>query len=172
MGADLVVEHRAFPLRPVPAENVPFKGTYREAGWRRCNQMSEGDGIVFNPWPHDALPGWSLPALEAAKVVAKQGEELFEHVHMALYEAFFTRSLNMRWCCHEDSTQDGVDIFLGSWVEWALGSAFLTVIPAQAGISGESATKYHEIPACAGMTILARSAPTARPAQSSFDAAA
>jgi predicted DsbA family dithiol-disulfide isomerase len=95
MGADLVVEHRAFPLRPEPAEAVPFKGTYREAGWRRCNQMSEGDGIVFNPWPHATLPGWSLPALEAAKVVAKQGEEVFERVHMALYEAFFTRSLNI-----------------------------------------------------------------------------
>ena len=95
MGADLVVEHRAFPLRPEPAEAVPFKGTYREAGWRRCNQMSEGDGIVFNPWPHAALPGWSLPALEAAKVVAKQGEEVFERVHTALYEAFFTRSLNI-----------------------------------------------------------------------------
>jgi len=64
MGPDLIVEHRAFPLRPTPAESVPFKGTYREAGWQRCNQMSAGDGIVFNPWPHDALPGWSLPALK------------------------------------------------------------------------------------------------------------
>ena len=95
MGPDLVVEHRAFPLRPVAAENVPFKGTYREAGWRRCNQMSAGDGIVFNPWPHETLPGWSLPALEAAKVVAKQGEAVFERVHIALYEAFFTRGLNI-----------------------------------------------------------------------------
>ena len=95
MGSDLVVEHRAFPLRPTPAENVPFKGTYREAGWQRCNQMSAGDGIVFNPWPHPLLPGWSLPALEAAKVVAKQGEAIFERVHIALYEAFFTRSLNI-----------------------------------------------------------------------------
>ena len=95
MGADLVVEHRAFPLRPAPAENVPFKGTYREAGWRRCNDMSAGDGIVFNPWPHAALPGWSLPALEAAKIVAKQGDAVFERVHLALYEAFFTRSLDI-----------------------------------------------------------------------------
>ena len=95
MGPDLVVEHRAFPLRPVPAESVPFKGTYREAGWQRCNQMSAGDGITFTPWPHAVLPGWSLPALEAAKVVAKQGEALFERVHIALYEAFFTRSLNI-----------------------------------------------------------------------------
>ena len=95
MGSDLVVEHRAFPLRPAPAADVPFKGTYREEGWRRCNQMSAGDGITFTPWPHAALPGWSLPALEAAKCVAKQGEAVFERVHIALYEAFFTRSLNI-----------------------------------------------------------------------------
>ena len=95
MGTDLVVEHRAFPLRPVPAEDVPFTGTSREAGWQRCNQMSAGDGIVFTPWPHAALPGWSLPALEAAKLVAKQGEVLFERVHIALYAAFFTHSLNI-----------------------------------------------------------------------------
>ena len=95
MGSDLVIDQRAFTLRPAPAENVPFKGTYREQGWQRCNQMSAGDGITFTPWPHAALPGWSLPALEAAKVVAKQGEAVFERVHMALYEAFFTRSLNI-----------------------------------------------------------------------------
>ena len=95
MGPDLVVEHRAFPLRPGPAENVPFRGTYREEGWRRCHQMSAGDGISFTPWPHPTLPGWSLPALEAAKCVAKQGEAVFERVHLALYEAFFTRSLNI-----------------------------------------------------------------------------
>jgi predicted DsbA family dithiol-disulfide isomerase len=95
MGSDLVIEHRAFPLRPAPAENVAFKGTYREQGWQRCNQMSAGDGITFNPWPHTTLPGWSLPALEAAKIVAKQGEAVFEPVHLALYEAFFTKSLNI-----------------------------------------------------------------------------
>ena len=95
MGSDLVVEHRAFPLRPTPAENVPFKGTYREEGWRRCNQMSADDGIRFTPWPHPTLPAWSLPALEAAKIVAKQGEAVFEPVHIALYDAFFTRSLNI-----------------------------------------------------------------------------
>jgi predicted DsbA family dithiol-disulfide isomerase len=95
MGSDLVVEHRAFPLRPTPADNVPFKGTYREDGWRRCQQMSAGDGITFTPWPHAALPGWSLPALEAAKCVAKQGDAVFERVHLALYEAFFSRSLDI-----------------------------------------------------------------------------
>lgn len=74
---------------------MAFKGTYREEGWRRCNQMSAADGITFTPWPHATLPGFSLPALEAAKCAAKQGEEVFERVHRALYEAYFTRSLDI-----------------------------------------------------------------------------
>jgi predicted DsbA family dithiol-disulfide isomerase len=73
----------------------PFKGTYREEGWRRCGTMSAGDGITFTPWPHPTTPGFSLPALEAAKCAAKQGDEVFERVHRALYEAYFTRSLDI-----------------------------------------------------------------------------
>jgi predicted DsbA family dithiol-disulfide isomerase len=94
-GPDLVLEHRAFPLRPQPVAGAPFKGTYREEGWRRCGQMSTADGITFTPWPHESMPGFSLPALEAAKGAAKQGEDVFERVHRALYEAYFTRSLNI-----------------------------------------------------------------------------
>jgi predicted DsbA family dithiol-disulfide isomerase len=94
-GPDLVLEHRAFPLRPQPEPGTPFKGTYREEGWRRCGQMSVADGITFTPWPHESMPGFSLPALEAAKCAAKQGEDVFERVHRALYEAYFTRSLNI-----------------------------------------------------------------------------
>jgi predicted DsbA family dithiol-disulfide isomerase len=94
-GPQLLVEHRAFPLRPTPAPGTPFKGTYREDGWRRCGQMSAADGITFTPWPHPSMPGYSLPALEAAKCVAKQGDELFERAHRALFEAYFTRSLDI-----------------------------------------------------------------------------
>lgn len=72
-----------------------FGGTYREQGWQRCAAMSAADGIAFTPWPHAELPGFSLPALEAAKSVSRQGEEVFERVHLALYEAFFTRSLDI-----------------------------------------------------------------------------
>ena len=90
-----MIEHRAFPLRPAPVPPVPFKGTYREAGWQRCGQMSSVDGITFTPWPHATMPNWSMPALEAAKCVARQGDELFERVHPRLYEAYFTRSLNI-----------------------------------------------------------------------------
>jgi predicted DsbA family dithiol-disulfide isomerase len=73
----------------------PFKGTYREEGWRRCGQMSIGDGITFRPWPHPTMPGFSLPALEAAKCAAKQSDEVFERLHRALYAAYFTRSLDI-----------------------------------------------------------------------------
>ena len=91
----MALEHRAFPLRPAPAAPVKFRGTYREEGWRRCGQMSAGDGITFTPWPHDTMANWSLPALEAARCAAKQGAPVFERLHLALYEAYFTRSLNI-----------------------------------------------------------------------------
>src|SRR5262245_65980688 len=57
--------------------------------------MSVDDGIAFTPWPHATMPNWSMPALEAAKCVARQGDELFERVHPRLYEAYFTKSLNI-----------------------------------------------------------------------------
>jgi len=95
-GPRVTIEHRAFPLRPAPDPSVRFKGTYREEGWRRCAQMSAADGITFTPWPHDTFPNWSLPALEAAKCVARQGDEaLFERLHLRLYEAFFRDSRNI-----------------------------------------------------------------------------
>ncbi len=71
---------------------MPFKGTYREQGWRRCAQMSEADGTVYTPWPHGDLPAWSVPALRAAKCLAPQGEEVFARAHLALFRAFFTES--------------------------------------------------------------------------------
>ena len=46
MGGDLIVEHRAFPLRPTPAENVPFKGTYREAGFAREAVVADYEAAV------------------------------------------------------------------------------------------------------------------------------
>lgn len=85
----------SFPLRPEPEPSVRFKGTYREEGWKRCNAMAEPDGIHYTPYPRDDYPSWSLPALEAAKCVALQGPEPFERLHLRLYEAFFTRSVNI-----------------------------------------------------------------------------
>jgi predicted DsbA family dithiol-disulfide isomerase len=95
MGDALEIEWRAFPLRPQPDPTARFKGTYREEGWRRCGAMAAPDGIRFTPWPHDDYPNWSLPALEAAKCVAHQGPEAFDRLHLRLYEAIFTRSINI-----------------------------------------------------------------------------
>jgi predicted DsbA family dithiol-disulfide isomerase len=95
LGGAVTFAERAFPLRPVPDPGARFKGTYREAGWRRCHAMADGDA-VFTPWPHDDYPDWSLPALEAAKCVAAQGDpEVDDRLHLALFEAFFTRSRNI-----------------------------------------------------------------------------
>jgi predicted DsbA family dithiol-disulfide isomerase len=57
--------------------------------------MSADDGIRYVPWPRDDFPHWSLPALEAAKCVARQGDELFERINLRLYAAFFTDSRNI-----------------------------------------------------------------------------
>jgi predicted DsbA family dithiol-disulfide isomerase len=57
--------------------------------------MSAEDGIVFNPWPHDALPAFSLPALEAAKCAAGQGPEVFDTLQERLFRAYFTEGLDI-----------------------------------------------------------------------------
>jgi predicted DsbA family dithiol-disulfide isomerase len=95
MGDDLIIQWKAFPLRPEPDPSIVFKGTYREEGWRRCGAMAASDGITFTPWPRDDYPNWSLPALEAATCVALQGEAAFDRLHLKLYEAFFGRSINI-----------------------------------------------------------------------------
>ena len=95
MGDRLSIQWKAFPLRPEPDPTATFKGTHREDGWRRCGAMAASDGITFTPWPRDDYPRWSLPALRAAKCVARQGPDAFERLHLLLYEALFTRSVNI-----------------------------------------------------------------------------
>jgi predicted DsbA family dithiol-disulfide isomerase len=95
LGDRLVIEWRAFPLRPQPDPTVRFAGTYREDAWKRCQAMAAGDGVTFTPWARPDYPNWSLPALEAAKCVARQGADAFERLHVRLYEAFFTRGRNI-----------------------------------------------------------------------------
>ena len=95
LGDRLVIRWRAFPLRPVPDPTATFKGTYREEAWRRCQALAGDAGVEFQMWEREDYPTFSLPALEAAKCAALQGEEAFERLHLALYEAFFTRGVNI-----------------------------------------------------------------------------
>jgi len=57
--------------------------------------MSAPDGVTFMMWTRDDYPTWSLPALEAAKCVALQGSEVFEQIHLLLFNAFFTKGINI-----------------------------------------------------------------------------
>ena len=94
LGDRVVIEWRAFPLRPVADPSVTWKGTYREDAWRRCQALAEADA-TFTPWSGAGYPNWSLPALEAAKCVARQGADAFERLHLRLYQAFFTHGRNI-----------------------------------------------------------------------------
>ena len=89
------MERRSFPLRPAPDPTVRFKGTYREAGWARAAAAGAADGVTYQMWDREDYPTWSLPALEAAKCAAAQGEEAFERVHFALFEAVFAKGCNI-----------------------------------------------------------------------------
>lgn len=91
----LTLRWRAFPLRPTPDPTAAFKGTYREEAWRRCAELAADAGVTYRMWERPDYPTWSMPALEAAKCVALQGEELFGALHLRLYQAFFTDGVNI-----------------------------------------------------------------------------
>jgi predicted DsbA family dithiol-disulfide isomerase len=95
MNGRLTLRWRAFPLRPVPDASATFKGTYREAAWQRCNALAADTGVTFRMWERPDFPTWSMPALEAAKCVALQGDALFEALHLRLYRAFFEEGVNI-----------------------------------------------------------------------------
>jgi predicted DsbA family dithiol-disulfide isomerase len=94
-GDRLAVRWRAFPLRPVPDPSVRFQGTYREDGWRRCRDLASDVDLPFRLWERSDFPTSSMPALEAAKCVALQGDAAFEALHLTLYRAFFAEGVNI-----------------------------------------------------------------------------
>ncbi|MBI3456538.1 MAG: DsbA family protein [Candidatus Rokubacteria bacterium] len=95
LGDRLGIRWRAFPLRPTPDPSATFAGTYREEAWRRCRELSRDTSVTYRMWARPDFPSWSLPALEAAKCVALQGEALFEALHLKLYAAFFADGVNI-----------------------------------------------------------------------------
>jgi predicted DsbA family dithiol-disulfide isomerase len=95
LGHQLKIEWRSFPLRPIADPTVRFHGSYREAAWKRIQALTAAEGIHYELWSKDEYPAWSLPSLEGAKCAALQSEECFERLHLRLYEAFFTRGINI-----------------------------------------------------------------------------
>lgn len=94
-GGQLQIERRAFPLRPGPQAPTPFRGTRREATWRRIAAMVQPDGIDWKLWERDDYPHWSLPALEAAKCAALQSPEAAADLHFRLFRGFFEEGVNI-----------------------------------------------------------------------------
>jgi len=94
-GEQLQIERRAFPLRPAPQATTPFRGTRREATWRRIAAMVKPDGIDWKLWERDDYPNWSLPALEAAKCAALQSTKAADGLHFRLFRGFFEQGVNI-----------------------------------------------------------------------------
>jgi predicted DsbA family dithiol-disulfide isomerase len=94
-GGHVTLRWRAFPLRPTPDPTATFKGTFREAAWARCRDLARDTGVEYRMWERPDFPSWSLPALDAAKCVALQGDEAFDAAHLALYRAFFAEGVNI-----------------------------------------------------------------------------
>jgi predicted DsbA family dithiol-disulfide isomerase len=94
-GNGVLIERRSFALRPSPDPTAKFRGTYREQGWQRAARLAAPDGVVFNMWQRDDFPNWSIPALAAAKCASFQSKEAYDRMHYALFEAFFTRGINI-----------------------------------------------------------------------------
>jgi len=95
LGDSLSIRWRAFPLRPVPDPTATFAGTYREEAWRRCGELARDTELTFRMWERQDFPDCSLPALEAAKCVARQSPAAFEALHLRLYAAFFAEGVNI-----------------------------------------------------------------------------
>jgi predicted DsbA family dithiol-disulfide isomerase len=96
-GDRVLIERHSFALRPAPDPAAQFRGTRREAGWQRAARLAAPDGVVFNMWARDDFPNWSIPALAAAKCAAFQSQEAYRRMHYALFEAFFTRGMNIAY---------------------------------------------------------------------------
>src|SRR5207249_8052248 len=94
-GEQLQIERRAFPQRPGPQATTPFRGTRREATWRRIAAMVKPDGINWKLWERDDYPNWSLPALEAAKCAALQNAEAYDDMHFRLFRGLFEEGVNI-----------------------------------------------------------------------------
>jgi predicted DsbA family dithiol-disulfide isomerase len=94
-GDRLLIERRSFALRPAPDPSATFRGTRREQGWQRAARLAAPDGVVFTMWQRDDFPTWSIPALAAAKCASFQSKAAYDRMHYALFEAFFTRGMNI-----------------------------------------------------------------------------
>lgn len=89
-GERVSVTWRSFPL--LLGEIHESRSRARAAqSWRRAGE--EETSICYNPWPESSpVPTSSIPAQEAAKCAALQGEQAFKRLHLLLLRAFFEQN--------------------------------------------------------------------------------
>jgi len=89
-GERVCVTWKSFPL--ILGEIIGHdRRAHMAHSWLRAGE--EEGSIRYNLWPESSpLPTSSLPAQEAAKCAALQGEEAFKRFHMLLLRAFFEQN--------------------------------------------------------------------------------
>lgn len=91
-GAALEVHWKSFTLVPEAEPGRTFNAHAAEA-WARARANAQVEGTTFTArLPGAPMPASSVPALEAAKCAANQGDTGFARYHLALLEAYFTAS--------------------------------------------------------------------------------
>ena len=88
-GGKMELQVKAYAL--VPGDGTTRKPSSHSAqGRMRAGLEGKNDGLEFAPWPEEKpVPHSSIPALEAAKCAALQGEAAFKAYDLALFKAFF-----------------------------------------------------------------------------------
>jgi predicted DsbA family dithiol-disulfide isomerase len=121
-GDALVVEWRAFLLRPVPdATRTLEKFRAYTQSWLR--PAAEPDAPEFRPWATDAgPPSHSVPAHLVAKAAAAIGGDTFRSMHDSLLRAYFVENRDI----------SDADTLRGLWREVGLADAAFAVAEAPA----------------------------------------
>ena len=87
-GEKITINWKSYPLDPFgarPKYPLPLLNQ------GRIRAGAEEDGLNIRPWPEDQpMPSSSMPAHKSAKCAQMQGNEAFDHYHIALMKAYFS----------------------------------------------------------------------------------
>ncbi len=109
-GPAVEVHPRSFLLRPEADPNATFT-SYRDMHWRNAQSQEEA-GPFEIPEVGMPFPSGSFPGQIAAKAALRQGRELFERFHAALFKAMFVehRHITESAVLAQIASEVGVDI--------------------------------------------------------------
>lgn len=109
-GKKLEITWKSFPLIPDERPGRRFSAHSVES-WTKAGESEKT--IRFKPWDDQTdLPSSSMPALEAAKCAALQGEEAHDRFHYLIFKAYFeeTKDISQRPVLIELAQAAGLDM--------------------------------------------------------------